>query len=263
MDDADAAKIEKRFDWVCSNFVWTIIAPRRSGKSFLIELCLESGMADLFDDIYILNPSMRFNQQYRKLQKYDQVHLIMEPDIDFVDNLIHEAERVKAETNGSQDFDSPKILLILDDLIDSGLFRFQGIIDRVAERGRHIGLSMICSSQRFTALSKSVRINSDYFTIFAPAAVVEMEKFTEQYVPREYVKPLRRRLVEVFNQCKYNFIFLDATSTTWEEKLVYTEAHEFINNRFFDLDLKPEEPMTRYREAADEIVERNTRRRLA
>jgi hypothetical protein len=250
-----------RFDWMASNFVWTIIAPRRSGKSFLIELCLESGMADLFDQIYILNPSMRFNQQYRGLNKFEHVHLIMEPDIAFVENLIHETERVKAETNGSLDFDSPKILLILDDLIDSGLFRFQGIIDRVAERGRHIGMSMICSSQRFTALSKSVRINSDYFTIFAPAAVVEMEKFTEQYVPREYVRPLRRRLVEVFNINKYNFIFLDATSTRWEEKLVYTEAHEFIENRFYDLDLRPEETMTRYREHADAIRSENAARR--
>jgi hypothetical protein len=56
----------------------------------------------------------------------------------------------------------PKSLLILDDVIADTNLRISPSLKKVFVRGRHIGISIICTSQNLTSLSPLERNNSDF-----------------------------------------------------------------------------------------------------
>jgi hypothetical protein len=125
----------------------------------------------------------------------------------------------------------PRTLLILDDCIDSGVMNFRGTVDRFAERGRHINISTIISSQRISAVSRSIRLNSDYFIIFSPYSISEMEQYLEQFVPRDRRKETRIHLLEVF-ETPYQFILLDNAEKNPSKKLKVSNADWFVKGQF-------------------------------
>lgn len=214
-------------EWLVDNFVITTVAPRRSGKSYLNKTLLKGGLIDRFDHVFIMSPSIAFNHDYDEFKDIANVELVTKISKEFVEQLIAKQEEVSALTKDAEDMECPTTLLILDDLIDSGIFDFRGIIDRIAERGRHIHMSLIVSSQRLTAVSRSVRINSDLFIVFAPSSISELEKFVEDFLPRTARGASLQLLTDLYNE-KYQFLILNATETNWYNKLQYSEASKFV-----------------------------------
>lgn len=214
-------------DWLASNFVMTMIAPRRSGKSYLIKEMLNGGLMEQFDHIYIFCPSISFNDDYDDFKHEENVHLITEPKESLIMEIILKHEVLKNACKYKTDEYCPSTLLVLDDLIDSGIFNFKGVVDRIAERGRHIEMSLIVSSQRLTAVSRSVRINSDYFIIFAPASISEVEKFVEQFLPRAGRSKTITMLNDLYSE-QFQFLIMDATESSWDQKLKYSKAQDFV-----------------------------------
>jgi hypothetical protein len=119
----------------------------------------------------------------------------------------------------------PRMLLILDDVIDSGVMNFRGSVDKIAERGRHINMSLVLCSQRISAISRSIRLNSDYFIIFSPHSIGETEQYLEKFISRQDRKKVREMMVNIFSQ-PYAFIVLD-NGKKMTEKLRYSTAQEF------------------------------------
>lgn len=126
----------------------------------------------------------------------------------------------------------PETLLILDDVIDSGVISMRTTIDKIAERGRHVKLSCIISSQRMSPISKAVRTNTTYFISFSPRSLLELEQFMEEYITKSITakKDLRRKIVDTFKK-KYEFILVDNTETDLTKKLYTSNADDFIKNK--------------------------------
>ena len=212
------------------HFFLTICAPRRSGKSFLIKHMLHKLLED-FDFIKIYCPSINFNDDYDEFQDEKKVELVSNPTKSMISKVIDEHEACSKMVKKNEDMECPRTLIILDDMIDSGILNFKGIIDRIAERGRHIKISAIVSSQRQSAISRSVRLNSDYFLIFAPAAVAELQKFLEEFIYRQQRRSLMDSLEQIF-QIPYMFLIVDALDKEWGSKLKYTNTQHFMKNEY-------------------------------
>ena len=114
-------------------------------------------------------------------------------------------------------------------MIDSGLMNFKGLCDKFAERGRHIDFSVIATSQRMSAVSRSVRLNSDLFIIFCPYSISEIEQFLEQFVSRGQKKQIRKALDDIFNEA-YQFVLLDNSQRTGK-KLQTSNADAFCSSK--------------------------------
>lgn len=229
------------------HFVMVLSAPRRAGKSFLVEKLLRTKeIQDKYDHIIIMSPSVDFNDDYDEFRDNPKFSITTQIDTVTLDNLYEkmaEAKRkVKArerqrrrnpsvdifeEDNELEELLMPNILLILDDAIDSGVMQFLGVLDKFAERGRHFNASMIGIAQRISAISRSVRLNADYFIIFSPFSMGEFEKFIEEFVSRDKRKELRERVDEIFSK-KYEFILVDNTETDPAHKLKTSNADRFI-----------------------------------
>ena len=224
------------------NFVMSICAPRKSGKSYLIGEMLSNGLIDAFDNVVIMSPTIKFGDDYERFESNEKVTLISCFDADDINTLFEDHERCMTEVREiakeikskkrkrEEAITCPRTLLILDDCIDSGVMSFHGVVDKIAERGRHVEISLIASSQRQSAISRSVRLNSDYFLIFSPYSVGEMEKFLEEFVSKSFRSDLRDKALKIFEQ-EYQFIVLDNSEKDISKKMKFSNAHDFINNK--------------------------------
>ena len=225
-------------------FCITIAAPRKSGKSFLIKQMLAGGFLKRFDYIIIMCPTLELNDDYDDYRNHEKVTLIAHVQnndlTQLFDNAVaaqkqvmeHRRQQKRRNVNHAlhESLEACETLVILDDCVDSGLFDFRGEADKIAERGRHLGLSCIISSQRISAVSRSVRINSDYFIIFVPYSAGELERFVEQFAFKHQRKALFNIIMEVFS-VPYRFLMVDNTEKNIHDKLKMATAGEFMNNK--------------------------------
>lgn len=219
-----------------NNFVMTIAAPRGSGKSYFISTMLRSGMFDEYDHIIIMSPSLDFNEDYDEFRNKRKVRFISNVTQQIIEQLFDAQAACKKRIiqnkrdglHQQQQLECPATLLILDDVIDSGVIKFGGIVDKIAERGRHIGISFIAAVQRISAMSRSVRLNTDYFIIFSPFSVSEMEQYLEQFVSRNHRKEIRKAIDDIFADDDYKFVLLDNTERMINKRLKWSDADKFI-----------------------------------
>lgn len=221
-----------------SDFVCTIAAPRKSGKSYLIKTLLQNGLMNQFEHVVIMCPTLQYNDDYLEFKSNEKVTMISDIQASDIKNLFNDQASCMKKVRDRERYEKnlpklycPRTLLILDDCIDSGVLSFRGIVDKIAERGRHINLSCIISSQRISAVSRSIRLNSDYFIIFSPYSVSEMEQYLEQFVSKDERKQIRETLLRVFDT-PYQFIVLDNTEKVPHQKLKRSNADDYIRDKF-------------------------------
>ena len=205
---------------------------------------------DDFDFVKIICPSLDFNSDYDQFKNVKHVEMVSHPERTYVENLIQQHETCAAQVKGREDVECPRTLIIFDDCVDSNILSFKGIVDRIAERGRHIFMSAIISSQRLTAISRSVRLNSDYFIIFAPAAVAELEKFLEEFIFRCQRRELMDILHQIFEE-KYTFLICDATEKHWNEKLKHSNTDDYIQGIEYNIEFTSKATMMKKRKNSE------------
>jgi hypothetical protein len=214
------------------NFMMSLAAPRGSGKSFLIATLLETpSFLRRFDHVIIMSCSVNLNGDYEQFIQHPKFTFFDEINDGVVDELFEKHERcqkqvVRERRMKRRRLKCPRGLVILDDCLDSGILTFKGAVDKLAERGRHVKLSVIVSSQRISGISRGVRINSDYFIIFSPFSVGELEQFTDQFVSRAARKEFRDVITQVFDE-DFRFIIVDNTEKSVRRKLKVSTATEF------------------------------------
>ncbi len=219
------------------HFSLVLAAPRKSGKSFLISSYLKTPQAQDFEHIIIMCPSLDFNDDYYDFSKNSRFKLIANIDNDIINDLYNaQSNCMRLAKQRQRDNDTrpkacPKTLLILDDCVDSGAINFRGVVDKIAERGRHINLSLIIAAQRISAVSRGIRENADYFIIFSPYSVSEMEQFLEQFVSRKKRTQLRDKLRDIFDT-PHQFIMLDNTEKNIRFKLKTSTAQKLLKGEY-------------------------------
>jgi hypothetical protein len=227
--------------------VIVIAGPRGSGKSYLqTALLANPEFYNRYDKIYIFSPSLKLNNDYwnPKLNSYPNLYRCSNFSESTLELLFQEQANLKEleiSEGRSGRFRKdrtrcPHILVVLDDIIDSHILDFRGVIDKYAERGRHVNISLAGLSQRISAVSRSVRLNSDYFILFRPDNISEIEQFLEQYVSRNHKRTMRQRVHDVYD-VPYQFILVDNHSERVNEKLKISTADEFLRNEYDILEI--------------------------
>ena len=204
-------------------FVMSIAAPRGSGKSFLVRHLLndDNFYRGVWDPsyIWIMCPSLEFNDDYADLgiPFEDEIHKVSDVNkmIDEVNTLF---DRMADCVKEHKQKNTPQVLLILDDILDSPLLNFKGVVDKISCRGRHVHISVILCSQRISGISRTVRLNSDMFLIFAPSNYSEAEQWLLQFVAKKNKKKMEALMEEIFDT-PFNFIVLNNQKRRIKDRL--------------------------------------------
>lgn len=192
------------------HFATCIVGPRNRGKSLLVRNLLERKemMAKTFKKpnyIIIISPNIDVNGDFDNISgdnvyKYDKYDpALIEFLIDTQKHIIQTCGRKKC----------PEILLVLDDLLDSSAFNWHGNVEKIFSRGRHVNLNIILISQHLNRISRTIRLNCDYFVMFMPNNMTELTDFLEQYVQKKYHYGMDTYLKNMWDDSIYNFILVD------------------------------------------------------
>lgn len=215
-----------------NHFVMTICAPRNSGKTYFVRTLLESKMLSGFDYRIVFSPSLDLNHDYDNVD----VHRCSDVTTENIEQVFKDCVKAKKIANDEpKEYRAPKVLIILDDCIDSGVLSFRGVADKLAERGRHADLSVIICAQRISAVSRSIRLNSDYFVIFRPYSIQEFQQYVEQFISKNKRKAVTEQILDVFDE-KYMFIIVDNTERSFKKRFKASSAHDFVQGHMFYLD---------------------------
>lgn len=159
------------------SFVSYIIGKRNSGKSYLlIQMLLSKDcFKGKFDEVIIINPTIDYDEKY-KVVKFSRVY--REFSTELLDSLITEFEERKKENS------KYNVLLILDDCISQTDFKNNMAnhpLNTMAVNGRHIGLSLVILSQKWSAISSYIRVQLDYIILFEFKNQYEIDALYKEY----------------------------------------------------------------------------------
>lgn len=215
------------FEWK-EHFSMFFAAPRGSGKSYLMVQLLKKKWLAKYDYVVIMSPSIGLNDDYEEFRGHEKVTLMSKMNPEAINQLFE--KQVKCLVQAKSDkkrIRCPNTLLILDDVIDSGLVNFKGVVDKIAERGRHARFSLALAAQRLSSISRGIRINSEYAILFSPFAIGEFEQFIDQFVPRESRKDFRVKVLNLFEK-PHQFVLLDNTVHDIIGKLKTSNADQIV-----------------------------------
>lgn len=191
-------------------FVLYISGPRGSGKThLLINLIASPELYNgRFDKIFFFCPSYYQDSKYSVL--------------DIPGSRIHESyseNKVKSILNNKPN--KEHYLIVLDDCVTQEHFKSnqgENVLNTIAVNGRHMGVSMIMTSQKTTGGSSFVRSQADGVIIYKPRSLSEIETIYQDNSLGTLSKKEFRQLVDYCTNEKYSFLYINYQKDTIYKK---------------------------------------------
>lgn len=182
-------------------FVMLISSKRNSGKSVLLLnlLVKEDLLFQKFDTIYVFSPTWKYQNTFDVLDLPTE-QVFEEFDEGKIAEIIEENKEEKQD-----------ILIVLDDCISQKGFKSRNEncpLNSLCNVGRHFNISLIIISQKLTAVSTSVRQNSDYFICFK-INPIEQKLAYDTFCNEITDYKEWQKLIQYCTKDKYNFLLVD------------------------------------------------------
>lgn len=143
-------------DFTIENKVLLLVARRGSGKSILTKHLL-SYYSKSFHKVYIASGTEEVTNFYLKTGIVPDTSIFNDYSEAWGQSLI---DGLKRENSGTEN--QKKVLLVLDDLVTTNNLCSSKTLNFIVTCGRHLGLSLIISSQYIHLVSTIIRENSDF-----------------------------------------------------------------------------------------------------
>lgn len=219
-----------------------------SGKTTLMRRILKQVWTE-FTYVFLMSRTLRLNDDYKEFPENKNAALL--PFVKhFPDEFAHETKKIidrQSDLIEESREDAPDILIVYEDQANTQLTQFRGMLDQFALVARHHKISMIFSTQRITAIGRTIRLNTKYFILFPQSNFTEMEQFLEECIPSKYRKLLRDHVEDIFFK-KYIFLLVDCFNAILRDrlwingKLNALDYIEFLDQIQEDEDAEEEDP---------------------
>jgi len=156
-------------------FVMTLVGPRSSGKSVVINnlILRDEMLRGLFEQILIISPTIHSDSSSRYLIAEAGKENVYEAySEDIVAGLIDSVKDKEKHERSMK-------LIILDDVIGS-IPKYNSLIYNLTSKARHWSISMIISTQNLRELPPVCRNNTTHWGFFRSGNLKEIEKMMEE-----------------------------------------------------------------------------------
>lgn len=186
-------------------FAWVVIGPSFSGKTNLIMNILELYKKQFRpQDIILVSPSLGLDDKLNLMKikwKYDHF------DPEMIGNVMDQQKAIEEEKGKNK---QPNVLLIIDDCANEGYFNLKGVFDTLFYRARHFDISLLVTSQKYSALSRSIRVNNKQLTIFKPMNMSEFDFLLNEHSDKYTRDKFKKYMDSVFS-IPHSFVTIDYT----------------------------------------------------
>ena len=229
--DVSGFKAVDILDWPDSFYV-SVIASRRSGKSFLVNYILQEFQKSTraFTHIFLISPTDSGFEGIPKKYRF--------PDMSAVDYIVEQQKKIKAHNMKMKDKEdkvTSRVCVVCDDcacMSGADSLRSSKTLEHAALNGRHYGndgvpgngISFFLLSQSLTRISRAIRLNQDAFVFNAIASAKEAEMILDECFfinTRRDAKRTARDLYETLTTSK-DFRFI-AVENYIQNKKVHTD----------------------------------------
>lgn len=229
------------------SFRWVLIGSTGSGKTNLIKNIVFNFYKEYFDEIYIFIGSIDDKEEYERLSElttfkkfnkkkgelYKSKKGYMSDKVKVMNNItLDQIEELYNDIEEEQSTENKKIrtLFIFDDMITDNIFKRNmslNVMDKLFVQGRHINLSVIISSQKYTALNPNIRTqNSSHLTIFnglTNKAIKEISRENSGHIDEETFENL------YFDTTKERYSFLHINKFNPKNRKFQDKNFNYIN----------------------------------
>lgn len=156
-------------------FVFTLVGPRSSGKSVVINnlILRDEMLRGLFERILIISPTIHSDSSSRFLIAEAGKENVYEA---YAEEII---QSLIDDVKGKDKHERSMKLVILDDVIGS-IPKFNSLVYNLTSKARHWSISMIISTQNLRELSPVCRNNTTHWAFFRSGNLKEIEKMMEE-----------------------------------------------------------------------------------
>ena len=202
-----------------------LVAPSGAGKTVLLaslihDIFVTKSGNSVFSRIYIWSPTVNLDATWRSVKDYQ--HGRMKVPVEESDDLYHEdfneadLRRVVQKQHAITELAKARglkklyqILIILDDVADSPqIVRGSHTLHSLFTRGRHAGISTICSLQSYRAIHPIIRKNATALVVFRLRSVAEKQAIVEEN-SAVYSKDIVEEMYETATERQHSFLYIN------------------------------------------------------
>ena len=202
-----------------------IVAPSGAGKTVLLaslvhDIFVTKGGKSAFSRIFIWSPTVNLDATWRSVKNFQ--HGQMRVPEEEKDDLYHEEfdeaqlRRVVMRQHAVTELAKKRglkrlhqILIILDDVADSPeIVRGSKTLHSLFTRGRHAGISTICSLQSYRAVHPIIRKNATALVVFRLRSVAEKQAIVEEN-SAVYSKDVVEEIYEAATEAPHSFLYVN------------------------------------------------------
>tara|TARA_R110002126_G_C10483683_1_gene502205 strand:- start:4276 stop:5187 length:912 start_codon:yes stop_codon:yes gene_type:complete len=156
-------------------FVFTLVGPRSSGKSVVINnlILRDEMLRGLFEQILIISPTIHSDSSSRYLIKEVGKENVYEAYSEQIIQGLIDSVKDKEKHERSMK------LIILDDVIGS-IPKYNSLVYNLTSKARHWSISMIISTQNLRELPPVCRNNTTHWAFFRSGNLKEVAKMMEE-----------------------------------------------------------------------------------
>ncbi len=181
-----------------------MIGKIKSGKSVVIANLLTNPdfFKNYFDFIFLfcVSPSTLLINSC----KIDKKKVFTDGDPEILQKILDTQKKTIKEVGFKK---APKILIIADDMASIPKFMNSKALRTLFFSGSHSKIYVWVTSQSYTKIERSMRLNADAILLFHGVTNSEIERFAEEHQPATMTK---KEFIELVNYCikePFNFIF--------------------------------------------------------
>ena len=182
------------------------------------------------ENIFLVSPSISNDEKLKKIIKIKEIpeeNLFMEYDEDILKELYKMLQEEYEEAKANGEKPKNKLIIFDDASYDGGLkSKKHGIINKIFSNGRHIMLSAIITSQKYSDILTSCRLNCNGAIIFnTNNRELEMIETDHNYLDskKEFTQMFRKAMNE-----KHSFLVVNYTNP--KEQRYLDEKFDVIEN---------------------------------
>ena len=192
-------------------FMTALIGKRGSGKStLLVNLFRWFGEHFRPQDVILISPSIHTDPAMEMIPakyKYDSFSTSL------LESVILQQKALIAENR----YTAPDLLIILDDCITEKSFNAGSVIEMLGYRGRHLKMSCIFSVQKYSALSRGIRLNCSHLIFYKVFNKSELKWILDEHSDTDS-RAAFKKMLDYCWKTPYSFLFVDYWSNNDSER---------------------------------------------